>query len=72
MPGDAEGVRPSPSRRRCPGGGGRDVAVVSVVGQLVGGGSSGVGGAVEEVGEQLKLVVAVAGAELVHRGVHPC
>jgi hypothetical protein len=27
---------------------------------------------VEEVGEELKLVVAVAGAELVHRGVHPC
>jgi hypothetical protein len=26
---------------------------------------------VEEVGEQLELVVAVAGAELVHRGVHP-
>ena len=46
--------------------------LVSVAGQLVGGGSSGVGGAVEEVGEQLKLVVAVAGAELVHRGVHPC
>src|SRR4029453_10069383 len=43
----------------------------SVAGQLVGGGSSGVGGAVEEVGEELKAVVAVAGAELVHRGVHP-
>jgi hypothetical protein len=26
---------------------------------------------VEEVGEELELVVAVAGAELVHRGVHP-
>jgi hypothetical protein len=26
---------------------------------------------VEEVGEQLELVVVVAGAELVHRGVHP-
>jgi hypothetical protein len=34
-------------------------------------GSSGIGGAVEEVGEQLELVV-VAGAELVHRGVHTC
>src|SRR4029453_13736953 len=43
----------------------------SVAGQLVGGGSSGVGGAVEEVGEELKAVVAVAGTELVHRGVHP-
>ena len=43
----------------------------SVAGQFVGGGSSGVCGAAEEVGEQLEFGVAVFGADLVHRGVHP-
>src|SRR6266498_2299715 len=46
-------------------------SVASVAGQLVGGVSSGVGGAAQEVGEQFELGVGVAGAELVHRGVHP-
>src|SRR6266536_4729884 len=46
-------------------------SVASVAGQLVGGVSSGVGGAAEEVGEQFELGVGVSGAELVHRGVHP-
>ena len=48
-----------------------DLVLASVGGQFVGGGLSGVGGAAQEVGEQLELVVAVAGADLVHRGVHP-
>ena len=38
----------------------------SVAGQFVGGGSSGVCGAAQEVGEQLELGVAVFGADLVH------
>jgi hypothetical protein len=50
---------------------GRELVLASVGGQFVGGGLSGVGGAAQEVGQQLELVVAVAGADSVHRGVHP-
>jgi hypothetical protein len=50
---------------------GRKLVLASVGGQFVGGGLSGVGGAAQEVGQQLELVVAVASADLVHRGVHP-
>jgi hypothetical protein len=39
---------------------------VSVAGQFVGGGSSGVCGPAEEAGEQLEFGVAVFGADLVH------
>jgi hypothetical protein len=38
----------------------------SVAGQFVGGGSSGLCGPAEEVGEQLEFSVAVFGADLVH------
>jgi hypothetical protein len=47
------------------------VVFASVGGQFVGGGLSGVGGAAQKVSEQFELVVAVAGADLVHGGVHP-
>ena len=42
----------------------------SVSSELFGGGSAGVGGAAQEVGEELEIVVFVAGADLVYRGVH--
>src|SRR5690349_8435113 len=42
----------------------------SAGGEPVGGGSGSVGGAVQEAGQELEILVVVPGADLVHRGVH--
>src|SRR6266487_2249052 len=66
------GVQPAacPGRDWLPSGGGKG-SVGSVAGQFVGGVLSGLGGAAQEVGDELELGVGVAGEERIHRGIHP-
>ena len=52
------------TRCLCPSGAG------SACGEPFGGGSGGVGRAVQEVGQELEVLVVVLGADLVHGGVH--
>jgi hypothetical protein len=71
-------INEAPSRLRWPAGlrSSIEFAMVrwiqdSVGGQLVGGVASGIGGAAQEVGDQVEFGVGISRENLVHRGVHP-
>jgi hypothetical protein len=50
---------------------GGHVPYVLILGQLLGGGSSGSGRTTQKAGDQFEFRVGVSRSDLAHRGVHP-